>query len=359
MTTTATRLNVGVIGAGFVATSVHIPFLKGLETANVVAVADSVPGRASAAASRYAIPLHTSDYRTLLANEDIQVIDICTPPQSHAQIAIEAVGAGKDVILEKPLAMNLREFDSISGALGRATDSHIGLVLNLRYMPLVHSVVQMLHSGRLGEVRGASALIRTAAPAVDWFTDDVLSRYGVLYDYLPHILDVVMWALQATPISVRCAASSSGSRGYYLIIEMRSPLTGVCSLLVDVAWTSATSIRSLQFWGTERDLFVDLQDQFSYLGRGHLTPIKRGEEFARRMAALAKRTAGGRFSIKYGAMVYHRDLLSDFLAAFAARRCPRVSLAEGFHHVAVIDAAVRSHTEDRAVAVSAGPLVLR
>jgi predicted dehydrogenase len=54
-------------------------------------------------------------------------------------------------------------------------------------------------------------------------------------------------------------------------------------------------------------------------------------------------------------MLYHREVLRDFIAAFATKRCPRISLADGIPHVAVIEAAVRSHMEDRAVPVSTEP----
>jgi predicted dehydrogenase len=357
MSKSSTRLNVGIIGAGYVATSVHIPFLKALPTANVLAVADSIPGKAAAAAERYGIPSHTSDYRNVLHNKDIHVVDICTPPQFHARIAIEAIAAGKDVIVEKPMAMNQGECAAMNEALTQAPNSHVGVVLNLRYMPLIHSVLQALHSGRLGEIRNVSAVIHTVPPAMDGFADSPLSRYGVLYDYAPHIIDLVLWGLQADATSVRCVASSPRSKGFYLVVDLRSPIAGDCSLLMDVAWTSATSIRSLQVWGSERDLFLDMQDQFWYLARGHLTPQKRAEEFVRRGAALAKRAAGGRAAIRYGGMIYHRELLRDFIAAFATKRCPKISLADGIPHVAVIEAAVRSHMEDRAVTVSTEPLI--
>jgi len=325
--------------------------------ANVLAVADVVPRRASAAASRYGIPLHTEDYLTLLQSPDIHVVDICSPAQTHARIVSEALLAGKHVIVEKPLAMNLDEFAAMKKALD-ASAKHVGVVLNLRYMPVVRSVVKALHSGNVGEVRNVSAVIHTRAPGAEWFSDPILSRYGVLYDYLPHIVDLVLWALQAVPVNVRCMSSSSAGGSFYLIVDLSSPLVGRCSFFADVAWTSPTSIRSVQFWGSKNDLFVDLQDQFFYLARGHLTPGNRVVELVKRLVALARRAAGGPISIKYGAMVHHRELLRDFLTSFECGRCPPISLAEGFLHVAVADAAVRSHMEDRPVAVKLEHLML-
>lgn len=345
------RLNVGIVGAGFAATSVHLPFLKALPAANVVAVADTAPGRAASVAGRFGIPSYAEDYRTLLRRDDIQVIDICTPPQFHAQIACESLERGKHVISEKPLAMNLVEYEAIRDALLRNASSHIGVVLNLRYMPLVHSMVEILHSGTLGGLRSISAVIHTTPPPAGLLVDHALVEYGVIFDYLPHVLDLVMWALQAHPVEVRCLASSPQGRGFYLLVNMRSPIAGECSLLVDVAWTSATSLRQVQFWGADRDLLVDLQDQFLSLTRGHLTPPKRAREFMQRLGGLAKRAAGGRMAIKYGAMVHHRELLGDFISAFSAGRCPRPSLSDSLLHVATLDAAVRSHMEGRMVTI--------
>jgi len=248
--------------------------------------------------------------------------------------------------------MNMAEFSSLSAAVRRRTDSHVGVVLNLRYMPLIQSAIEVLHRGQLGQILGVSATVHTAVPTAGWFSDPVLSRYGVLYDYLPHVLDLALWALQARPLMVRCVSSRPGGSGFYVTADLYSPLVGNPSLLVDVAWTNATSIRSLHVWGTERDIFLDLQDQFWYTARGHMTPAGRLGELVRRATGLAKRAAGGRTFIKYGAMAYHRALLSDFLAAFASRQCPRVSLADGLLHVEVIDAAIRSHQAETAVTAS-------
>ncbi len=340
----------GVIGAGFAATQVHIPFLKKLPMANVLAVSDVVPERALAAASRYGIPFHTSDYLTLLQDPDIHVVDVCSPPQAHAQMVTGALVAGKHVIVEKPLAMNLTEFAAMKRTL-EASSKHVGVVLNLRYMPLARSVVSALHCGDLGEVRGVSAVIHTGRPEAYWFNDPLLFRYGVLYDYVPHVIDLVLWALQAVPVSVQCMSSSLSDRSFYVVVDLFSLLVGRTSFFLDVAWTSATSIRSVQFWGSKKDLFLDLQDQFFYLARGHLTPGNRIVEMARRLTALARRALGGSMAVKYGDMVYHRELLRDFLMSFACDRCPPISLTEGFAHVAVADAAVRSHLESRAIAV--------
>jgi predicted dehydrogenase len=351
---TGARLNVAIIGAGYVARSVHIPFLKALRGASVVAVADSIPERAAAVASRFAIPLFTSDYKDLLQSEQIQVVDICTPPQSHAEIARQAIEAGMDVIVEKPLATSMAECISIKEALKRVPTTHLGVVLNLRYMPLVRSVIQTLHSGRLGEIHGVSALIHTSPPREQWSEGSPISAYGVLYDYLPHIVDLILWALQAHPVSVRCVGGQERSR-FLLIVEACSAITGRCRLLFDVAWTSATLFRSVYFWGTEQDLLVDLQDQCWYLSRGHLTPWSRGAKLLRRISSLSRRAMRGRIAIKYGAMEYHRELLRDFIEAFARGRCPSVSFLDGLMHVAVIEAAVRSHAEDRWVMLRFDP----
>ena len=86
----------------------------------VRAVCDLDAARAEALAREFAIPDATTDYAALLAREDVDVIDICTPSASHAALAAAALEAGKHVVLEKPLAGSLAEADRLAAAASRS-----------------------------------------------------------------------------------------------------------------------------------------------------------------------------------------------------------------------------------------------
>src|SRR5512137_591552 len=104
-------LRFGLIGCGRVAPR-HAESLAELPGAALVAVADVRESRAQRFAKQYGADPYT-DYRLMLARADIDVINICTPSGLHAVMAIEAMRAGKHVIVEKPMALSLTDADAM------------------------------------------------------------------------------------------------------------------------------------------------------------------------------------------------------------------------------------------------------
>jgi len=96
-------LKVAVIGVGGIAHT-HMPGWQASTDAEVVAGADINPKALEAWSARYGVSHTTTDFKELLSNPDIDIIDICTPNMHHAPLAIAALEAGKHVICEKPLA---------------------------------------------------------------------------------------------------------------------------------------------------------------------------------------------------------------------------------------------------------------
>ncbi|MCX8213419.1 MAG: Gfo/Idh/MocA family oxidoreductase [SAR202 cluster bacterium] len=105
-------LGVGVIGAGGVAKN-HISAWLKLESAKVLAVADADPKRAKEAAAALGITRWTTDYLELLGWDGVDAVDICTTEATHGRIASDAAGAGKHVLVEKPIATTLEDSDRI------------------------------------------------------------------------------------------------------------------------------------------------------------------------------------------------------------------------------------------------------
>ena len=106
----ANKLRVGIVGAGNIATSAHLPsYMELKDIVEVVAIADIVPERAQAAAEKFGIPHYFASVEELLANVDVDYIDICTWTAAHAPVCIAAAKAGKHILCEKPLAANLEQ----------------------------------------------------------------------------------------------------------------------------------------------------------------------------------------------------------------------------------------------------------
>jgi predicted dehydrogenase len=146
-------LRVGLIGAGTIALSAHLPAisrLKGL--VELVAVADLRPAVAEAAAKRYGAEAAYGDYRELLARPDVDLVDICTPEFLHAEQTLAAAAAGKHVICEKPMAATVAEADAMLDACRRA-GVRLMIAHSRRFTPRYQRIRAAIDRGEIGDVR--------------------------------------------------------------------------------------------------------------------------------------------------------------------------------------------------------------
>ena len=144
------RLRVGVIGTGFIGPH-HVDASRRTGLADVVAMAGSSVERAGPVAKRLGI----NDVRTadeLLADPMIDVVHICTPNASHADLGRRALAAGKHVMMEKPLALDASEAEDLRR---RAADAgrHAAVAFTYRGYPMVRQARADAHDGRIGDVR--------------------------------------------------------------------------------------------------------------------------------------------------------------------------------------------------------------
>lgn len=151
------ELRIGLIGYQFMGKAHShayrdIPFFFDVEAKPVLKV---VCGRneeaVQQAAEKMGFESYETDWRKVVERDDIDVIDIVTPNNTHAEIAIAAAKAGKHVITEKPLAMNLDEAQRMHAAV---TENHVIHMVchNYRYVPAVQLAKQLVASGKLGEI---------------------------------------------------------------------------------------------------------------------------------------------------------------------------------------------------------------
>src|SRR5262249_36781547 len=116
---TVDKVGVGIIGSRFMA-GIHTESLKRLADARVVAVASPTQEPARAWAVKHALPRWFTDHRALLALPGVDMVVVCTPNRFHAPIAIDAARAGKHVVVEKPLCVNVEEGDAMVEAARQA-----------------------------------------------------------------------------------------------------------------------------------------------------------------------------------------------------------------------------------------------
>jgi predicted dehydrogenase len=145
---------IGIIGAGTIVTNSHLPAYAEAGF-RVVAIADKDPAKAERLAERFRLPNVYGSVTELLADSDVDVVDIALPPDRQPAVALEAIAAGKHVQCHKPLAMSFND----ARAIVRAADEagvKLAVNQNARWLPGIRSTGNLLRHGALGEPAGAA-----------------------------------------------------------------------------------------------------------------------------------------------------------------------------------------------------------
>jgi predicted dehydrogenase len=144
-------VGIGIVGAGRIFGQHAIACNSLAGRAQVLGLVDIDEVQLQKAARQYAIPFTATDYRSLLARSDIDVISVCTPPVLHESVVVDALEADKFVICEKPLAHTLESADRII-AVAKKYPGKLSTVYQFRYLPEVQRALWLRDHGRLGKL---------------------------------------------------------------------------------------------------------------------------------------------------------------------------------------------------------------
>jgi predicted dehydrogenase len=289
------RFNVAVIGAGAIGQD-HVASFRLHPSANVAAVADVSLERAVETAERFGIPDAYTDYRKILSRDDIQVVSIALPNYLHAKVALEALKAGKNVMLDKPMATNARD-----GAKLAAEAARRGVLFmvgqNFRFNGDTQTAKRVIEGGALGEIYHAktSWSRRAGIPRIgSWFTQRRFAGGGCTYDIGVHALDRCLYLLgefDAASVSGQTFAKF-GNRGLgdgnwgrseidrkaafdvddlsIALIKLKSGRT----VLLETSWAAhgpLVDVNATQLYGTEAGLILPPVQLFKQARGGYTT----------------------------------------------------------------------------------------
>jgi predicted dehydrogenase len=231
------RLGVGMVGYAFMGAAhsqawrtVGRVFDVGLAP-DMVALCGRDRERATEAAERLGWRSVETDWKQLVGRDDVDLVDICTPGDTHAEIAVAALAAGKHVLCEKPLANTVAEAEAMAAAAARAAEHGVRsmVAFNYRRVPALALARQLVAAGRLGTIRHVRAqylqdwIVDPEFPLV-WRLDRTKAGSGALGDIGAHIVDLAQFitgdlitgvsALTETFVKERpLVASSAGLAG--------------------------------------------------------------------------------------------------------------------------------------------------
>lgn len=202
------RIGIGIIGCGKVVTAIHLSALRRTGVARVVAVADPIEERCRRVAGLVACA--ASDWRQILQNDAVQAVLICSPSAHHAECAIHALGHGKHIYVEKPLASTLADAEAVLQAWqGSNLVATVGF--NYRHHPLFMKVRDLVTSGKLGRLTGAQSVFTSGGQWIHEWKRKRASAGGVLLDLAGHHIDLVHFVLgqRVCAVSARVASRYS------------------------------------------------------------------------------------------------------------------------------------------------------
>lgn len=205
------KLKIGVIGAGSIS-DVHLSSYVNSPHAEVYAICDLNEERAQKKADKYGAAKTFTNYRELLALPEIDAVSVCTWNNSHAQIAIDALDAGKHVLVEKPLSKTLDEALRVQEAVKRSGKLvQVGFVR--RYASNTAVLKKFIDNGDLGDIYYAKATcLRRLGNPGGWFSDVERSGGGPLIDLGVHVIDIC-WYLMGRPKVVSVSGNAYNKLG--------------------------------------------------------------------------------------------------------------------------------------------------
>ena len=178
------KIKIAVIGCGTIANAAHIPSYVKNPNAEIIYFCDIISERAEEAVKKYNCGKAATDYREVINDPKIDAISVCTPNNMHAQISIDALNAGKQVLCEKPSARTYSEAKTMQEAQAK-TGNMLSIGVVNRFNPAVNKIKELIDKGELGEIYHVYVSFRAerSIPGLGGaFTTKAIAGGGVLID---------------------------------------------------------------------------------------------------------------------------------------------------------------------------------
>lgn len=188
-------VKVGVVGAGWIAQVVHLPILTKLREAEVVAICDRDRSRARLVAEKFGVRKVYADLDRMLEEEEFGALVVATSTDAHREATLAALKAGRDVLVEKPIARTYAEAVDMAEA-GRESRHVLMVGMNHRFRPDTIILKSFLQGKELGKLHYAKvSWLRKQSSNSAWLTQKEKSGGGVLVDLGIVMLDMAFWLM--------------------------------------------------------------------------------------------------------------------------------------------------------------------
>ncbi|MHC4716873.1 MAG: Gfo/Idh/MocA family protein [Planctomycetota bacterium] len=330
-------VRVGVIGCGGIANSVHLPSLRDIEAAEIVAVCDIIEDRAQKAADEYGAPGVYTLYQQMLTAEELDAVFVLTEPDQLFRPTQNALRSGRHVFMEKPPGVTTYQAEQLArDARGADRILHVGL--NRRYIPLVQRVLEIVREHTaITQVEGR---FNKHTPAT--FYDGCMSSFRA--DTI-HAIDAVRWIAGSEPVSAAVVTGDDGdpvTNRWNAVARFENGVTGI----VRANYRTGGRVHGLEIHGPGASAFVDLgmggptcgaEILLHAGGKSHSLAsagTARTEQISLDGKALAAEQYGGdAFHVFYGYL--QEDM--DFIESIQQGRQPLTNIGEAVKAMKFVD----------------------
>lgn len=262
MVTSMSKLKVGIVGYGNIANRRHIPSYKKDSRSEITAITGPNLNMAQQVAKRHSIPNYYNNLEKML-KLDLDIISICTPPGTHSKISKIALENGCNVLVEKPMAMNIKEADEMD-----VTSKKYGIKLciahNFLFSQSMQKVLCMLKNDELGEIQDISAIqmSSTKRDLPVWYP---FLPGKLFFDEIPHMIYTINQFIPSLNIKdIRKVSLSKNYPADNIYIDF-SPSNTMCSL--KMIFNAPYSEWKILVIGTKKCIIIDLfRDSLIVLG---------------------------------------------------------------------------------------------
>src|SRR5439155_17380696 len=211
---TMKTVRVGLVGSQFIAT-IHCEALRSVPYTEIVAVASAHEANAKAFAQRHVIPRWFADYRKMYEMPDLDLVILGLPNDLHCDATVAAAAAGKHVLCEKPLCLNLAEADRMIDACRKA-NVKLMYAEELCFTPKYVRLKQLVDEGALGRIHLIKQAEKHNGPHTAWFWNVERSGGGVAMDMGCHAIEFFRWLLGGKGVGKAQVRSVYADMGTYV-----------------------------------------------------------------------------------------------------------------------------------------------
>ncbi len=241
------KLGVAVVGTGFWGKN-HARIYKELQATELVAICDANVERAKSIAAQFGVKAYTNSTR-MLKNEEIEAVSICTWSTSLAKEALKALNAGKHVLVEKPMATNVKQAERLVEAADKS-GLHLTVGFLMRFIPGLQHIREAVAKRELGKL-----VCVTAKRVSQW--PERIGDVGVVKDTAIHDIDVVRYISSEDPIAVYAKTGSMRHKKFEDYAQIMLTFEDGKTAFIESNWLTPYKTRSLTVTGSEAIMRLD------------------------------------------------------------------------------------------------------